>query len=220
MEKRVKDHTEEIECVSSGNMKDGCPEDVEAYRSTDIEDDRPEGIGYFPMFIDLWKKRIVVVGAGTIARRRIRTLLLFGADILITAPVTSEEAARLAESFEAKQVSVSFGRQESFIAEKNPKYENRGQVEILCKPYEAPVCAGAFMVLAATDDAELNAKIYRDAKAAGAYANNASDHQQCDFYFPSVVKQGDHVIGINGGGQDHEGTKRLRQRIQCMLDTE
>lgn len=76
------------------------------------------------------------------------------------------------------------------------------------------------MVLAATDDEMLNAAICRDGKMAGAYVNNASDHHQCDFYFPSVVKKGDHVVGINGGGQDHRGTKLLRQKIEEVLEIE
>lgn len=52
---------------------------------------------YFPLFIDLEKKKITVIGAGTIASRRIRTLLNFGAQITVLAPEASEEVRKLAE---------------------------------------------------------------------------------------------------------------------------
>lgn len=38
---------------------------------------------YFPMFIDISGKKILVVGGGSIALRRVRTLLKFGADIKV-----------------------------------------------------------------------------------------------------------------------------------------
>ena len=133
--------------------------------------------------------------------------------------MTSEEAIRLVESFEAKEIIAYDGVQKLFRAENHSEYADRGRMNILCKPYDASVCEGAFMVLAATDDKALNAQICRDAKRTGAYVNNASDHHQCDFYFPSVIKQGAHVIGINGGGQDHKGTKLLRQNLEDALET-
>ena len=50
---------------------------------------------YFPMFIDLTGKKILVAGGGAIALRRVRTLLRFGADIQVTAPEFCEEMKRL-----------------------------------------------------------------------------------------------------------------------------
>ena len=51
---------------------------------------------YFPLFINLEKKKVTVIGAGTIASRRIRTLLNFGARITVLAPEASEEVEKLA----------------------------------------------------------------------------------------------------------------------------
>ena len=48
--------------------------------------------------------------------------------------------------------------------------------------------------------------------------NNASDHEQCDFYFPSIVRDEQKVIGINGGGMDHRGTKELRKKVEQVLE--
>ena len=73
-------------------------------------------------------------------------------------------------------------------------------------------------MLAATNDDELNARICRDGRAAGAFVNNASDHEQCDFYFPSIVRDEQKVIGLNGGGMDHRGTKELRKKVEQVLE--
>ena len=52
---------------------------------------------YFPMFVDISEKKIVVVGAGVIAARRIRTLLAFSGNIHVIAPEICEEVLRLKE---------------------------------------------------------------------------------------------------------------------------
>ena len=51
---------------------------------------------YFPLFVDLEGKKVVVVGAGTIAGRRIRTLLDFGARITVIAPEAVDQIRTLA----------------------------------------------------------------------------------------------------------------------------
>lgn len=201
---------------------------------------RPADAGYFPLFIDLWKKKVLIVGAGEIARRRIRTLLPFQPEIVVVAPFTGEklrtflkdmEIYRLKKDRKLPEGSLS-GNAEPDCCETvcgaEPDHEKspaadfwvNGLLRIRDREYDAADCAGAFLVLAATDDPELNARICRDAHAAGAFANNASDRTQCDFYFPSIVRDGDHVIGINGGGEDHAGTKQLREQVERLLQSD
>lgn len=154
-----------------------------------MENKRSECTPFFPLFVDLWQKKIVIVGAGKIALRRMRTLLPFEPELWIVAP-----------EIRADRLSI-------------PK-----TVHLLKQKYEPSVCHGAFLVLAATNDDELNAQICRDGRAAGAFVNNASDHEQCDFYFPSIVRDEQKVIGLNGGGMDHRGTKELRKKVEQVLE--
>lgn len=51
---------------------------------------------YFPLFVDLSEKQIVVIGAGNIASRRVRTLLSFADHITVVSPDATEEIAELA----------------------------------------------------------------------------------------------------------------------------
>ena len=128
--------------------------------NVDVENKRPECIPFFPLFVDLWQKKIVIVGAGTIALRRMRSLLPFAPELWIVAPEITANRPSIPET-----------------------------VHLLKQKYEPSVCQGAFLVLAATNDDELNARICRDGRAAGAFVNSASDHEQCDFYFPSIVNR-------------------------------
>lgn len=154
-----------------------------------MENKRPENVAFFPLFVNLRQKKIVIVGAGKIALRRMRTLLPFESELWIVSPEIMADCQSIPET-----------------------------VHLLKQEYEPSVCQGAFLVLAATDDGELNARICRDGREAGAFVNNASDHEQCDFYFPSIVRDEQKVIGINGGGMDHAGTKELRKRVEQALE--
>lgn len=149
-----------------------------------------KGTGYFPMFVDIRGKKILIVGAGTIAARRAEALLGFGPDITVVAPEISDRIQKLA---------------------------CEGRLKVMPREYEPGDCADCWMVLAATDKSELNARICTEAKAEGSVVNNASDRNQCDFYFPGLVCRGDAVIGINAGGNNHKMAKNLRIQIEKSL---
>lgn len=69
---------------------------------------------------------------------------------------------------------------------------------------------GAFLVLAATDDEEVNRAIAAEARARGALANNASDCRDCDFFFPAVVLTEELTLGLTGTGENHRPVKEAR----------
>ena len=145
---------------------------------------------YFPMFIDIADKKILVAGGGTIALRRIRTLLKFGADIHVIAPDLCEELTQL---------------------------EEEGKITAEHREYRAGDIDDSQIVLAATDDHEVNRKIWEECRAAGIIVNVADDKKLCDFYFPSVVMTDEAVIGINSGGADPSITKKIRRKIEKMF---
>ena len=201
---------------------------------------RPADAGYFPLFIDLWKKKVLVAGAGKVAQRRIRALLPFCPEIVVVAPFTEETLSAfladtgIPEPEKDRKISgeewihtagsdccdTACGAEPDHEKKSAAGFQVNESILVRNREYDAADCADAFLVLAATDDPKLNAQICRDAHAAGAFANNASDHSQCDFYFPSIVLDGDHVIGINGGGKDHAGTKQLREQVERMLQSD
>ena len=121
------------------------------------------------MFVDLSDKKIVVVGGGNIATRRIKTLLQFTRNITAVAPKTTMELHELGKA---------------------------GFVNLINRPVKRSDFAMAFMVIAATNDWKLNDEIYRVCKEQGIYVNVADDKSKCDFYFPGIYMQDEVVVGI------------------------
>lgn len=144
----------------------------------------------FPLFVDFTQKKVVVIGAGKIATRRVKTLLPFLREIQVIAPKASEEILKLAE---------------------------QGEVVYEQKCYEREDLYDAHMVLAVTDDPKVNEDIYSACKCLGILVNIANNQKKCDFHFPAVLEQGDIVIGINGGGKDHKKVKQVRQEMEKAL---
>lgn len=146
---------------------------------------------YFPMFVDLSDKSIVVVGGGNIATRRVKTLLSFTRNVTVIAPRSTVELSELGKA---------------------------GQIEIINRPVKRSDFRQAYMVIAATNDRKLNDDIYRVCKEEGIYVNVSSDREKCDFYFPGVFMKDEVVVGITASGLDHKKAKRVREEIESALE--
>lgn len=145
----------------------------------------------FPLFVDLTDRKIVVVGAGNIAARRVRVLCQFSRDITVVAPQICQEIRELAR---------------------------KGQVRLICRAYRREDIYDAWMVLAATDDEKVNREVYTAARCLGAWVNVASDQNLCDFHFPGIVKRDPVVVGVNASGADHRLARRVREEIGHSLE--
>ena len=146
--------------------------------------DRP----YFPMFVDLSRKRALVVGGGRVAVRRAGTLSRFCGSVTVVAPQILPEIEALAG------------------------------VQCFRRPYEPEDLTGADLVLAATDDPALNAGIVRLCREKGIPVNASSDPALCDFFFPGVACSGPVVVGVTASGSDHRLAAEVTRRAWAMLD--
>lgn len=147
--------------------------------------------GYFPMFFNVEGKKVLIVGAGSIALRRVETLLSFGAAITVAAPDWKEEIGR---------------------------YRNEGKLQLLEQAYTSDLISGEyFMVIAATSNEPLNREICDAGRNRGILVNNASDKSQCDFYFPAIVRQGDVVAGVCAGGKNHRLVRQVAAGMRIWL---
>ncbi|MCB7303019.1 bifunctional precorrin-2 dehydrogenase/sirohydrochlorin ferrochelatase [Bariatricus massiliensis] len=148
---------------------------------------------YFPMFVDLSDKRIVIVGGGNVAARRVETLLRFATDITVVAPQISRRLQELGRA---------------------------GSIRCAYRAYDRADIREADMVLAATDSGEVNRGVWEDCREEERQSgrrilfNSASDKGMCDFYFPAVVETDGVMIGINSAGRNPAKVKQVRQRIQ------
>lgn len=145
---------------------------------------------YFPMFVDIADKRILMVGGGSIAARRVKTLLSFGGDITIVAPEICDAMRVLIEQYNCRLIKRKW----------QPEDMN-----------------GYHIVLAATNDRKINSEIGARCRANNQLVNVADDKSKCDFYFPGIVQQEDITIGISTSGNSPAKVKQVREKLVKML---
>lgn len=145
---------------------------------------------YFPLFLSLEGRGIVVIGGGAVAARRIEKLLPFQPHIMVVSPELHPSLLLLAE-------------QEKITWE--------------CREYRSGDCSGAFLVLAATDDPQVNKRAGEEARDAGILCNRADSREDCDFYFPGLVQTDQLVVGVTGDGTNHRLVKAAVEQITQLF---
>jgi precorrin-6A/cobalt-precorrin-6A reductase len=150
---------------------------------------------YFPLFVSLKNKKIKIFGAGNIAARRIAALLQFDAEIEVIAPEYSDIVLELSQN---------------------------KLITIIKREYIFGDCTTASIVIAATNDKEVNRKIGEECKSLNIPVSVADNKELCSFFFPAVIKHDNMVIGLTSSGEDHAKVKKiadnLRQRINDILE--
>ena len=134
--------------------------------------DPASGVVY-PVGLRLFGRRVVVVGGGQVAHRRVAGLL--DARALVT--VVSPEVTPALEALVAP-----------------------GAVTWIPRRYEAGDLAGAWYAVAATDDPSVNAAVAAEAEASRVFCARADDRAASSVWTPAVGRHGDLVIGVHGGG--------------------
>ena len=153
-------------------------------------------MAYFPMFIEMKGKKVLVIGGGAIAARRVKALLDFGCEITVLSPDLCEELA----------VASAGGK----IRWQRGMY-NLSKLEAELREVPQPV-----FVLAAAPE-HVNRTVAEDCHFIGIPVNNASDRTQSDFYFPGLIKEGEAVIGVTSGGKDHKLAAALSGVVRTFI---
>jgi uroporphyrin-III C-methyltransferase / precorrin-2 dehydrogenase / sirohydrochlorin ferrochelatase len=135
----------------------------------------------------------LVVGAGVVAHDKIVSLLTTGLRLRVVAPNALPEIQKLAIE---------------------------GKLEWIQRPFELADLDGNFLVIAATDSAQVNAAVYRGAVERGILSNSVDDPPHCDFYFGSVVSRGALQIAISTAGESPAFAQRLRREIDEQLPSD
>lgn len=148
-------------------------------------------MAYFPLFVDLAGKEILVIGGGKIAARRAGTLSEFGCRITVVSPEICEKM------------------QELFTEGKIRWKEEAYRKDILSE-YQP------FFVLAAAGK-KVNALVVSDCRERKLPVNDASEKENCDFYFPGIIKERDAVVGVTSGGGDHKMAAALSEAVRKFI---
>lgn len=144
-------------------------------------------MGYFPFFVDIKNKRCVVVGGGNVALRKVEKLLSFEPEITVIAPTVCSEL------------------------------KNISGIEIAERNFLDSDIDNAFMVISATDNAELNAHIFSLCSEKKIPVNTVDDLEKCGFIFPALVHKNDITVGITTSGKSPIYARFLREQTEEML---
>ena len=151
---------------------------------------------WFPLFINLENKKVLVIGGGKVAAKKIEKILEYGADItVVTENVVEEKLLKL----------------ENIKIENNQKIENdKAKIEKLVKGY--------FLVIAATDNEELNENIANICESNGMLINNVSSKVKMNAMFGGIVKNNEFQIAISTSGKSCKRSRAMKSEIQKVLD--
>jgi glutamyl-tRNA reductase len=167
----------------------------------------------FPIMLSGSGLRAVVVGGGHVGLRKARALLRAGA------AVTMIDAGRPGEGLPSRRAAGQTSRSvaDSMAATVAKARGNGEALRVLRRAYEPSMLAGARLVLACTNDRDANRRIAADARAAGALVNVADQPDDCDFFLPAVVADGNVVIAVGTGGLSPALAASLKRGVAAAL---
>ncbi|WP_295409206.1 bifunctional precorrin-2 dehydrogenase/sirohydrochlorin ferrochelatase, partial [uncultured Thiocystis sp.] len=143
-----------------------------------------------PIFLDMKGKPCLIVGGGTTAARKTGNLLRAGAAITLVAPRLCESLARQADAGECRHLDRPF------------------------KPTDIP---GNILIIAATDDREVNRRIAELAGDLGIPVNVVDDPDACTFLLPSIVDRAPVTIAVSSGKTSPVLARMLRTRLEALI---
>jgi len=143
-----------------------------------------------PIFLNIRKQKCIVVGGGEVAHRKASLLFRAGAELRLIAPTISNDVRKLCAEHHC---------------------------DIIEREFEEADLQGATLVVAATDDAQLNARVSAISKELNIPVNVVDQPQLCSFIMPSIVDRSPIVIAISSGGTSPVLTRKLKELNEVMI---
>jgi siroheme synthase-like protein len=148
---------------------------------------------YYPVFLDLRGRRVVVIGGGAMGEEKVTRLMPYEAQVVVVSPDVTDEVSKLAQD---------------------------GQIEWIRRPYRPDDLEGAFIAIAATNRREVNQRIFEEAERLGVLLNVVDDPPRCSFIAPSVVQRGAVTLAISTGGASPALARKLRESLANSVELE
>ena len=149
-------------------------------------------MNYFPVFFDLKGQRVLVVGGGEVALRKVSLLQRTGALITVVAPgIAAELRERAAAS--------------------------HGALTLLPRAFESGDLEGARLVIVATSERVINRRIAQLADARHIPVNVVDDREASRFIVPAIVDRDPVLVAVSTGGTSPVLARRLRERLEIFI---
>lgn len=146
----------------------------------------------YPVFLKVAQLDVLIVGGGNVGLEKLTFLLKSSpnAKVTVVAPIFNSELIELA---------------------------NKHSVVIIKDVYNVTYLDGKHMVIATTDNIDVNIEVYKDCKERHTLVNVADNPPYCDFYMGGIVTKGNIKIAISTNGKSPTLAKRLRQFFEEVI---
>lgn len=143
---------------------------------------------FFPVFLNMQNKKVLIIGAGKIAFRKAETLLSYGAKIKVIAKDIKEK-----------------------------KFKELENIELSLEDFKEDMLENVFMVIAATDDFTFNKYIFNLCDKKNILTNNITSKTEMNCRFSSIYENDQYQIAISAKG-DPKKSKTLKEKISKLFN--
>lgn len=148
-------------------------------------------MSYFPFMIELDNERCLIAGGGTVAYRKVCSMLEFGAVVTVVSPEFCPDLLELAE--------------------------HPARLTLIKRCVQPQDIDGAFVVIMATDDEKVNHDMAELCRRQRILVNVVDVKSDCGFYFPAIIKDKEVVISVSTGGQSPVLAGTIKRNIESHL---
>jgi precorrin-2 dehydrogenase/sirohydrochlorin ferrochelatase len=145
---------------------------------------------FYPIFLQLQSREVLVVGGGPVAERKVESLLAAGASVTVVAPEITSGLAAL---------------------------QARNAIQVHRRNFENTDLQNVLLVVSATDDPGVQQQIAREARSQGVLVNTVDQPSLCDFVMPATVRRGDVVVAVSTGGKSPALAAALRKKLEGWI---
>lgn len=145
---------------------------------------------YYPVFLDIAGKPVVIIGGGEVALRKVEGLLDADAQVTVISPVLHPDLEALVTA---------------------------GRVKHVAREYSPGDLEGCVLAFVGTDDRSVNIEVAREGRQRGVWVNAVDDPANCDFIIPSILRRGDIVVAVSTGAGSPAMARKLREDLEEFL---
>jgi uroporphyrin-III C-methyltransferase/precorrin-2 dehydrogenase/sirohydrochlorin ferrochelatase len=153
--------------------------------------DAVQAMKLYPLFADLSRRAVLVVGGGAVAERKVAALLAAKAQVTVGAPLLTPQLESLVR---------------------------KGRIAHRAGVFEAGWIDHVWLVVAATSDQALNAQVAELATLQRIFVNVVDDAQLSSFHVPAVIDRSPVIVAISSSGEAPMLGRLLRERLETLID--
>lgn len=173
---------------------------------TSVEKSGPRVL--MPLFLDVTGKSVLVVGAGAVATRKVAELVAARAHVRVVAPSVTAELDAMASASPSASVDA------------DADADATAQVTIERRAFDAHDVAGAWLVIAATDDASVQARVAKACSEARVFCVAVDDPPNASAYGGALLRRGPVTIAISTSGEAPALARLMREVLEQALPDE